>query len=674
MEQSNVLHPGQSQNDVQPQSPLHMSKLNLSNRFGTGMRFGQLAVCECLDGDGKDTIPLVSAHTVRSYTLSSQLLSDVYLKKDWFQVPKRAILPRNWEKVYVQPPIGDDVTQGVGTSYDKFTEAIASYLDPNGSYFDFTDLVQVFQWLTTIQYFYSYGSLISALGYSFERFFSFPSDVATVLSGTDIWNCDKFVDEVYTYLAQNFTGAKFFSATIGGKGYSVYFGIVPGIYGPNRISFRRFLELLHDDPSALTAITPGSSNLSTLIANIINDFSLVTITYDGSPFDLAFPAAYQMTCAHFYSNDSIDFVYSADLYRQVVGSIIHDFIADLGGTYDSDMFFTYNGVQTEYDYLSAYAISLILGDYYVSGILYPHFLRLCSVLFAWRQSLRFMDYFSGAKSRPLSIGNTNVAVVGNNVNVIEVIAQTARARFYNFANRARRKFDGWMEDLFHTKPSHDWHNPLYLGHIQDTIYAVETENTGDTQLVYDPNSGKYSGAPNSTTSQFKSNAERFAFEVELKEPSVIIGIEYFDIPRMYSHATRRMFFHEDRFDMFNPFMQTIGDQALYLRELTDNLQGQTYDFPFGYKYRHAEYKQSFDRCKGPFASGLLSSWVFSDDTPARGEDYVISPDFIRSSCSELDRFYLSLTHYSLANYFHFLVVNYNGIEAVRNMIVAPTLL
>lgn len=678
MEQTNVLHPGNRQADVKPFAPKHHSSLNISNRFRTGLRFGQLGVCECIDSVPKDDVPLRSAHSVRSYTLGSQLMSDVYLKKDWFQVPRRAILPENFDKVYVNPPLGDDVAQDVGTSVSGFSFIIAGLLDPQFNFFSSASdyNVQFFKWLTAIQYFYSYGSLISALGYSMERQFVVDGDSLVHVPGSGSMNCDEFVDAVCQYLVST-TTTVFFTAVIDGVSYTVYLN--PTTYGVNQISFRRFLELLHDDPSAFTAISIVSGDLSTLISGIVgDDLAYVSISPDSAPFDLAFPAAYQMTCAHFYSNDSIDFVYSADIYRQVVGSIVLGNVQGFSD-WDTQMFFNYNGIKTPYDVLSAHSFALFVDDGshwdYAGDSDYDWFLRLCSVLFAWRNSLRFMDYFTSAKSRPLSIGNVNVAVTGNNVNVIDVIEQTQRARFFNFANRSRRKLEGYLEDLFGVKPSHDWHNPLYLGHMEDVVYAVETENTGDAQLSYDPLTGVSSGSPSSVTSQFKSDGgDRFAFEVDVKEPSILLGIAYFDIPRCYAHATKRAFFYEDRFDMFNPFMQTIGDQALFLRELTDEIGSLAYDFPFGYKVRHAELKENFDRCKGPFATGLLSGWTFSDENSARGSSSKIDPNFIRSSSTELDKFYLSLTHYSLGNYFHFIVSFYNGVVAKRDMIVSPTLL
>lgn len=677
MEKTNVLHPGNKQATVKPQSPVHFSTLDLSSRFSTVQRFGQLGVCKVFESEPADNVPLYSAHKVESFTLSNRLMSDVYLKKDYFQVPRRAILPENFDKIYKAPPFGDDVPADASTSVANFSKKLSDFfyawwtnesLDDGAP--DTTIIPKWMKWLTCLQYFYSYGSLVSALGASFERKFDF-TGVGYFIQpdGVSGMQLDQVVDLFYAKLAEL---VDTFYCSYAGKTYLVYTGKAPMYASQNNIiSLRRLLEMLSDDPSANFSVT-ASLPLQNFVDFIKDEFSVATVSigYDEAPYDLIYAQAYQMVCAHFFSNDSIDAVYSADIYRQVVSSIITDFHSAFGG-FSTNLFFQYNGVNTQFDWLSAHLFDDIISNgSYTFVQRFPYVLRYFSVVFAWRNSLRFMDYFTGGRTNPLSVGNVTVPVVGSQVNVIEVITNTQRARYLNFANRSRRKLEGYLEDLTGEKPTHDWHNPLWLGHQADVIYSVETENTGDAQL--DPNG---SGLGNSITSRFISkSSDDFGFEVDVKEPSVLIGIDYFDIPRSYSHATHRMFFQKDRYDWFNEFMQTIGDQALYERELTDVLQNASWDFPFAYKVRHAEYKESYDTAKGALASGKLNGWLFTDDTPTRGVAAHIDSDFIRSSCTELDPFYLALSDYSLANYFHFIVTFYNSVNAKRNMIVAPTLL
>lgn len=684
MENVNVLHPGDKQNDVNVLAPLHMSRFgdSLSAPFACAQPFGRLGLCFNFDALAKDEIYLKSAHKLTSYTLSDQLLSDVFLKKDFFQVTRRAILPNNWEKVFVNPPLGDDVPRDANSTVEDFDNKVATLVDMfHNNYINSNDPVDLFRLLVVLGYFYSSGSLLAASGFSMERQCAFLTN-----GGNTLVSIDDLLEEVYRSLNPVSIGLTSYTVTFNGQTYNVY-SDVPQAFGSRSsydISYRRFLELIQEDPAGLTSTSLTYYALDTYAQDLASAGSLVYITGQvGAPCDLAFLWAYQLCCAHFYSNDSVDFIYSADLFRQNVRAAVDQIIVSplIGSTWDQQMTFTYNGVRTEYDSLCAHVWSIILSVGGAFSSLSGHVLAFLSLCFAWRNSLRFMDYFTGAKTRPLSIGNVSVDVNPGSpatVNVVDTIVQTQRARFFNAANRARRKIAGYLEDIFHSKPSHDWHDPLYLGHVEDMVYSVDTENTGSAQLSLDP-SGNKTGMPSSVTSTFRTNGERFAFEVQIDEPSILIGICYFDIARIYTHATKRSFFHVDRFDMFNPFMQTIGDQELYQREISDIVQlgaAGDYDEPFGYKVRHSEYKEDFGRAVGPFVgSGVLRSWLVTDNAVARGDGaQMINPDYIRSSCVELDPYFLSLTHFGPRDYFHFIIKHYNTIGARRNMIAKPGLL
>ena len=124
--------------------------------------------------------------------------------------------------------------------------------------------------------------------------------------------------------------------------------------------------------------------------------------------------------------------------------------------------------------------------------------------------------------------------------------------------------------------------------------------------------------------------------------------------------------------MFLPQLQYVGDQPVYQGEL-NAADGKA---NFGYQFRDMERKQLVNRAVGGFASGSLPGYAFI----FKGSDYgyfgtiTISPDFIRSRNRELDQFYLSLTGFSLATYFHFIVLNNNMCDASRPMSYNPQIL
>lgn len=68
-----------------------------------------------------DTIPLRSIHDLRTYSLKAPLMQDIEFNKAYFAVPKEALLPINWYKIYTNPNQGDDIdAQTYGTSIEKF--------------------------------------------------------------------------------------------------------------------------------------------------------------------------------------------------------------------------------------------------------------------------------------------------------------------------------------------------------------------------------------------------------------------------------------------------------------------------------------------------------------------------------------------------------------------------
>lgn len=85
-----------------------------------------------------------------------------------------------------------------------------------------------------------------------------------------------------------------------------------------------------------------------------------------------------------------------------------------------------------------------------------------------------------------------------------------------------------------------------------------------------------------------------------------------------------------------------------------------------------EYKQRFNYLFGDFNQAPLKNMIFiADYERPTGDMLNIGPDYIRSYPSELDRFYKSLTGYSLGTYFHFIVLGTNELKSNRPMAFNP---
>ena len=153
----------------------------------------------------------------------------------------------------------------------------------------------------------------------------------------------------------------------------------------------------------------------------------------------------------------------------------------------------------------------------------------------------------------------------------------------------------------------------------------------------------------------------------------MIGVSYYDLPRVYLNTTDAQNFYLDRFDMFNPYLQFIGDQSISEAEIGTTTPDVSK--PFSYTNRHMEYKQRFNYGAGGFCvpSTNLDNWIFPADMLRRRWFHNISPSFIRSFNSEIDRFYQGLTGWSYGTYFHFIVRYDNRQDASRPMAYNPTI-
>lgn len=372
--------------------------------------------------------------------------------------------------------------------------------------------------------------------------------------------------------------------------------------------------------------------------------------------------AYQLINAHYFTNDKIDYINTAELYRQFISSLIKD--------HDSlDYTFTFNGVSTQYDYLSGFYVNIYLNHYLESDFgdsdydstFYP----LISAIFGYNYSLRYMDYFVGARPRNLAVGDTSVRVQNNTVQVVDVTKNIVKQRFLNAVGRIGNTIEEYSDKILGRRLEYDYHNPKYLFSFDADVFTSEVENTADAQQE----------KPNSVTAVMRGSFKNHQFTFSIDRYSCIMLIEYTDFPRFYYTTQERMTMAIDRFDMFVPELQYVGDQELRLSEL---YAGADKEEPFAYQLRDMQFKQAYDECAGGFVD-FLPGWLFKFDPFDRSysEDpsrTPISPAFVRSQPTELDDFYLSLTNLSLAGYFHFIEMWDIKVSAKRPMAYAPEIL
>lgn len=626
-------------------APRNHSKFPLSHHHYTTLRFGEIAPFFEMESVAGDKISLRSAHKLSTFTLKSPILSDVHLNKDYFNVPMEAILPFNWDKIYANPVVGDDVSANYANCIFKQRKAPVTLLS-----------TMPFARLMLFYLVYGKSSIASRLGINLNPFLTI---VESTKAEYDIDSyITKVIDEIDTATKGNTVYVNYYNELAESSTQEFYFETRTDLRKFRRFCESHFVFSISISPNGENIIDPSINNCINSLKNVSFKFNNV----EDIDINISSILAYQIVCAHYYTNDKVDYVYSAELYRQLLKSYVTN-INRLGTFVD---YFEYNGLNCPYDYASGYNINRgIYGalinyadidslEYHVNCYYYIYH------IFKINRSLRYSDFFTGAKVRPLAVGDVVINVNANQVSAVDVTRNIQAQRFLNFVNRVGRKFEEYVGKLSGVFVKPDYHNPQYLGATKELLFNSKLENTANQQW----------SQANSVTSQYIGNSKDYAFEFDSDRPSIVLGLISFDIERAYNKSISPEALHIDRFDYFNPFMQHIGDQEVPLICYDASLANTSNAKIFGYQTRHAEYKEKYSYCDGGFNDESLPSWLFVNKPT---DEKVISPEVIRSYPEEFDEFYLMLNGVS-SDYFHFIVDFYNICDASRPMIKSPNIL
>lgn len=687
---------------------------SLSYRLYNTLRFGDYTPSFNMEGVPNDEIQLNSLDRIDSLSLNAPFKGSIRKIKESFMVPNLAILPMQWDRIYAQNSNGDDVPDDANCFLENFpayfTEfwlGLRTLLKNNIPSADSSEgftitaayLTALIRTLVCGEYIYSSGSLLNVCGYKANGWIRFnvpPSANVDQFYSYDAW-FDKVLSDVFSQINSMIVNEPVGSS----QRQHLFYGLADNasLWGREAESFRALLELFRENPlCTIDIVRPSDIQTGVDFTALIADFSVDPYTYlpdsnsaeftddltDLNPttLNLSRLLAYQLVCAHFYSNSSIDFIYSAELYRQYIHSLY--LLIHPAWLANNDVFnFNWNGMTLQYDDLSGHMLQLSL---YLSGystvktftyaqLSGPNSIpgqydsigrfAIFSAVFGFRKSLRYGDYFTASRPRPLAPVNTDVAVNNNMVSVVDITRNIQAQRFANSVMRSRSKIEEYVKSLFGRAPQPDYHNPFFLTRSEEMIFGDEVQNTAESQITN----------PNSRTANFAGNVSpyTFTFHNDDMHPCVYIQIISFDIKRAYTRTVERQFLHRNRFDMFNPDFQYIGDQPIYGIELGYVDTSDKIPEVFSYTTRDMEYKQRFDQAAGGFVENL-PGWCLTDQDRSRVNPSNLDPDFIRSYNTELDQFFLSLTGFSLGSYFHFTCITDNNVNAKRAMAVDPQIL
>lgn len=645
---NNATQPTKSVNNQGVYVPRTHNTFDISYFLYKTQKFGQYEPFFATEGVPGDTIPLSSSHNVRALPMSSPFLSQLDLNKDYFLVPNNAIQPNTWDYIYTDPSQGDDVPENAHNLFPIFKQDGRNTIFQQMIHNTLTltqDLGGLsLRWLLISELFLSSGCLLNVMGYklnpiftrqgsskpySFDNFFD---SFCRGIQSMEIRLVTDYVDESYFYSRD----------------------------GESDITLLEALSLLRRYGSSVsiedfvldeTEVTEWSCDYSTL----------PTVDYDiNQTINLDRLCAYQLVCSQFYVNPKVDFLYNAQLYRDNIFTLYRAVM--LGAT---PLMFSYNGILVPYDYFSMFYYDNINQSLFLtsSASKAPLYYDYYNAIFGFRESLRFGDYFTDSRTRPLAIGDDSLEVGDDStISVIDMSRRIVLQRFRNAVIKLGQNAGDYLRGIFGTSPSPDYHVPKFIAHQDFNISGFEVANTT-------------SDSQGDIVTNLSTRDDRFAFEIEIDMPCVVVGISYFSCPRAYSQTKERVFFHKNRYDMFNPMLQAYGDQAVYNNERTDLRPNQEV---FGYQSRNNEYKQKYSQVSGGFVQ-YLPAWSFVTDSLFNPVvDLAISntqsPDYIRAHDYEFNRFFQAIPGYSLASAFHFIVVYNNKCMATRPMEVNPNTL
>lgn len=693
-----------SQNVEQVNRNRGKNKFTLRQPVLSSARFGEVTPFFSERLVSGDSVSLTSKVDVWSSVLQSPILQRLIMYKDYFYVPYKALLPNSWDSFKNVPIQGDDVPDDVYLNFplQDHVYFVLSYLlsgiKQDGS--EGFDVNSFFRSLACVRLLISSSSLPSMFKIGVSTILGVDESLLDPVSGTypsfdayvldrafagtvnlpftpesdtsrvriSCWNSDPSSSPVSFYILQK--------TDPNGTDYAWNIPVV-----------RAFLDFLVNNPDwtvnsltttnndkdvyeAVTALHSllreyATSYLPPSLSTVFDNGQIIAYWNPSHPsVDISELYAYQSIGAQFYTNDDVDpvFTYSVwlDQYRQLL-------IDSLGASAVNDSY-DYNGSVRYYDWLSYhYATAFFVrvcsslnqsdqAAYQFPDMYFQYFVNL----FKPFESLRFGDYLTGSRLSPLAIGASESAsapVVGEKVDAVDVTKSIAWQSFLNDIMKLGPV--SWIQQagIYGETPSTLDPMPRFISRERQLIGQSDTTNTSDSQ--------------GTISSRFRGNDSQYAFNVDISEDCIVIGLLSFDIPRFYVNMTHRFAFTYDRYDFFQPYFQNIGDQAIYREELNlfGMLDSNSLKYAFGWTLRDTQYKQRYAIANGAFGSNdFLPSWAFLTD--CRNEE-VLSPSFIRNHNSEFDRFFKSLTHVSLGGYFHFYFRADNNCEAVRSMQYRP---
>ena len=669
-------------NDVKQSAPSGYNSFNHSYQFFHTPKFGNITPHFVDELVGNSSIILKDNFEARAYTFTAPVMSPMRMLKSFYAVPRKCLMPRAFSRFTTVPKHGDDVPDNVNLMFeiDNFIDILKRKLQPIKPYdpsFTYDHAINAFRLFLLGNSIFSYGSLAASLcePLSSAIICSLPAD-------NSAGYIDVTFDELYSHLFGNLLN---FLQSEKAAGREVVFPQLLenqsngtlllhkkftnyDAYTPTMI-MEYFDIILQSDPDLVTSDKPK------LLA-IINAFfgkswngtffrvSCESPQHKPTFVNISRLVAYQLVCAQYFTNDSVDDIIDSQYWLDNMDSIIFTIM-------DKYPIYVYNGQSIQYDTCSQAVTNSVLVKMRIlplNDINYHLALDYFANIFCLQKSLRFVDYFTGARLEPLAGGDdpqngngTNAPVVGGNVSAIDVTKAISMQRFLHAVNRVGSQVYEYLKGIFGYQPSNLPPMPKF---IATDIYPIQHNQVACTS------DGENLG---NLVSNLEFTQSKYAFNAYLDEDSIVIGVTYFEYVPAYKDCVDKLCFARDRYDYFQPFLQTIGDQDIDGREITLAAPR----VPFAYTTRDMEYKQRTSRAVGGFVVNSLPGYALMRQPSQIGFDKNIVPlnsYNIRHTNTEFDGLFSSLTATNTAQYFHIILSENNECVVNAPMLRKPQIL
>lgn len=680
--------------DTKEPKPRHLRSFNnfpaMSHKHLTSHRYGDISPFFYFYGTRGDKVPLITKQEIGTFTMQSPIESDVYANRTYIKVNHEALYPKNWELMRTIKQHGQDVPDHMRMEFNPdYIGAICSNailasvnLVNDGGYTNHPryELDRIFNCINILEHIYSQGSLLSM----FNIHITNSNSLSRIVSYTN-GNWDKWYDTVFVpafqVLVRSFSegGYDLNLNIVVSSERTLTYNIVTDdqLNGANivnsNISLRYAIELMRNHPYNFnfeqnTSVQEYLVSFVRALGDYFTYTDLSTLDYFNNSVNIEVIGAYQLACAHFFTDDKIDNVYTSDLYFDAFMHICESLNSSV-----KTQRYTMNGISHYYDFFNGKYLSYVLESTVFSSSNYspPTISKLWDfirMLFGFRKSLKFGDYFTSARTNVLS-GDPNEeyqAVVNNGaVSAVDMARSMQYTRLRHNVNLAGSRLSDYLSGIMGgplLEAERD--KPQWLAQQSFKVKGYEVENTASAQE---------SAQKNIITTIMKTSNQKFSFKTYVDDQCIILGLQTYDVDRVYANTVDRHALHFDRYDDFIPQLQFVGDQEITNEELRG--VGFYRDIPWAYSERYSEYKRRVSYASGAYISNLPSYAFITDNKEGAQPQLFIDSDYIRSANVEFDRFFASLSGWSLASYFHFRVKCIHDLtELSRNMVKNPQIL